>query len=170
MKHYLTEVVYDKKRYFMIWYSGDEDGFLLSDQRLLVFPSIEEANIFAQKEKITFETEESVYDFSDLIGLINNVQLPENCRVLIDAWNFFSDLSKTLNETFVGESDEEATIAIYDKLFRGCNLEILKSEEYHPVFDDKETCNCRAVFLNGLSILKKQLSLNGNAADSTVSD
>ena len=54
-KYYLTKIIYNGLTYFFIWYSNDEDGFLLFNQRLLVFSSVEEANIFADKEHIIFE-------------------------------------------------------------------------------------------------------------------
>ena len=43
-KYYLTKIIYNGLTYFLIWYSNDEDGFLLFDQQLLVFFSVEEAN------------------------------------------------------------------------------------------------------------------------------
>lgn len=36
-KYYLTKIIYNGLTYFLIWYSNDEDGFLLFDQQLLVF-------------------------------------------------------------------------------------------------------------------------------------
>lgn len=36
-KYYLTKIIYNGLTYFFIWYSNDEDGFLLFNQRLLVF-------------------------------------------------------------------------------------------------------------------------------------
>ena len=53
-KYYLTKIIYNGLTYFFIWYSNDEDGFLLFNQRLLVFSSVEEANIFADKEHYYF--------------------------------------------------------------------------------------------------------------------
>lgn len=124
-----------------------------------MFFNIEDANIFAEKEKISFE-KVVTYNLSDIIGLIGNVDSSENCRVLIDTWNFFSDLSKSLNEKYIGDLDDETMIDIYNKLFYGCNLKLLKNEEYHPIFDDIEVHTCSEIFLSGLSILKKQLKLN----------
>ena len=35
-KYYLTKIIYNGLTYFLIWYSNDEDGFLLFDQQMLV--------------------------------------------------------------------------------------------------------------------------------------
>ena len=34
-KYYLTKIIYNGLTYFLIWYSNDEDGFLLFDQQLI---------------------------------------------------------------------------------------------------------------------------------------
>ena len=125
-KYYLTKIIYNGLTYFLIWYSNDEDGFLLFDQQLLVFFSVEEANTFADKEHIIFEKGITVFDLSEIIELINNVEISQNCRILIDIWHFFSDLSKSLNEEFIGDYNDEEIIDIYNKLFYGSNLELLK--------------------------------------------
>ena len=61
-KYYLTKIIYNGLTYFLIWYSNDEDGFLLFNQRLLFFLSVEEANIFANKEQIIFEKGITVFE------------------------------------------------------------------------------------------------------------
>lgn len=160
MKYYLVKIIYKGINYFLIWYSGEEDGFLLFNQRLLYFPSVKEADIFADKEQILFETEISVFNLSNISELINNVESSQNCQILIDTWHFFSDLSKTLNEEFIGDFNEEETIDIYNKLFYGCNLKLLKNEEYHPSFNEDEKYKCSEIFQNGLLILNKHLNID----------
>ena len=52
-KYYLTKIIYNGLTYFFIWYSNDEDGFLLFNQRLLVFSSVEE-EIYLRIRNILF--------------------------------------------------------------------------------------------------------------------
>lgn len=158
VKYYLTKIIYNGLNYFLIWYSNDRDGFLLFNQRLLVFFSVEEANIFADKEHIIFEKDITVFNLSNIIELVNNIEISQNCRTLIDIWHFFSDLSKSLNEKFMGDVNEEETIDIYNKLFYGSNLKLLKNEEYHPSFNVDETYKCFEIFQSGLSIINKYLN------------
>ena len=144
-KYYLTKIIYNGLTYFFIWYSNDEDGFLLFNQRLLVFSSVEEANIFADKEHIIFEKGITVFYLSKITELI-------------DTWHLFSDLSKSLNEEFVGDYNDEEIVDIYNKLFYGSNLKLLKNEEYHPSFNVDEKNKCLEIFQSGLSILNKYLN------------
>lgn len=153
MKYYLVKIIYNDVNYYLIWYSGEEDGFLLFQQQLYIFSSVEEADKFADKEQICFETETAVYDLTNLIELINHIEASQNCRTLIDTWHFFSDLSKSLNEKFLGDVDEEEIIGIYNKLFHGSNIELLKQEEYHPSFNEDEEHKCSEIFQSGLSML-----------------
>ena len=167
-KYYLTKIIYNGLTYFLIWYSNDEDGFLLFDQQLLVFFSVEEANTFADKKHIIFEKGITVFDLSEIIELVNNVEISQNCRILIDIWHFFSDLSKSLNEEFIGDYNDEEIIDIYNKLFYGRASDgdclktvpflLLKNEEYHPSFNVDEKHKCWEIFESGLSILNKYLN------------
>ena len=157
-KYYLTKIIYNGLTYFLIWYSNDEDGFLLFNQRLLIFFSVEEANIFADKEHIIFEKGITVFNLSKIIELINNVEISQNSRILIDAWHLFSDLSKSLNKDFVGDYNDEEIIDIYNKLFYGSNLKLLKNKEYHPSFNVDEKHKCSEIFQSGLSILNQYLN------------
>ena len=157
-KYYLTKIIYNGLTYFFIWYSNDEDGFLLFNQRLLVFSSVEEANIFADKEHIIFEKGITVFYLSKITELIDNVEISQNCQSLIDTWHLFSDLSKSLNEEFVGDYNDEEIVDIYNKLFYGSNLKLLKNEEYHPSLNVDEKNKCLEIFQSGLSILNKYLN------------
>ncbi len=157
MKYYLIKAERIKKVNFIIWYTGDDDGFLSLDDRLLVFSNVEEANTFAQEKSISFEKEVVIFNFTDILELIYNIESPENCRILINAWNFFSDLSRTVNGKFIGDKNENIILDIYNKIIYGCNLEILKNDKFCPEFNDKETNICLEIFRSGLSMLDQQL-------------
>lgn len=156
--YYLIRVIYKRKSIFLIWYSDNEDGFLVSEQGLLMFTGIGEAKSFAKKREILLESEVTVYDFSNVIELIKGIDCSENCHILINIWNFFSDLAKSINERFIGDFDDGLTIDIYNKLFYGINLKALKKDdkEYHPVFNEEEIQRCISIYDNGLSILDRQ--------------
>lgn len=159
MKYYLVKIIHNDIDHYLIWYNGEEDGFLLFQQQLCVFCSVEKANEFADKEQIRFETETAVFDLTNLIELIKHTESSQNCRTLIDTWHFFSDLSKSRNEKFLGDVDEEEIIDIYKKLFYGSNIKPLKNEEYHPSLNEDEENKCSEIFQSGLSILNN-LGLN----------
>ena len=79
-------------------------------------------------------------------------------KIVKDTWHLFSDLSKSLNEEFVGDYNDEEIVDIYNKLFYGSNLKLLKNEEYHPSFNVDEKNKCLEIFQSGLSILNKYLN------------
>ena len=72
--------------------------------------------------------------------------------------NGFFKIEKKLNEEFIGDYNDEEIIDIYNKLFYGSNLELLKNEEYHPSFNVDEKHKCWEIFESGLSILNKYLN------------
>ena len=53
-KHYIVEVKYEERSSFLLWHV---DGFILSDNKLLVFKSLEEAKVYAGKETFLLMTE-----------------------------------------------------------------------------------------------------------------
>lgn len=157
VKYHLTKIKYDGVSFFLIWFNDEEDGFLLFESRLLTFFSKEEATAYANRERIFFEAGMTVFDLTNVLELINTVEISQSCRTLIDTWHFFSDLSKSVKESFMGDVDDEEIMDVYNKLIYGSNLRLLKNEEYHPCFNEKEVRKCSEVFCNGLSILKKHV-------------
>lgn len=158
-EHYLVRAVYKSRNSFLVWYSDDEDGVLLLDGSLLLFESIDEAMSFAEKQGFLLDINETEFDFTSIFELLKGIEVSENCSKLINIWNFFSDLARSLDKEFIGDSDEGLTMDIYNKLFYGINLGVLKNEEYHPTFDDEEEERCVSIFNDGLSILDKQFDV-----------
>lgn len=158
---YLTKLIYKNTNCFLIWYSDDQDGFLLFQQKLLMFQNYNDVKAFVKEQGICLEDEMAVIDLSKIDEYMNNTDLSENCRELINIWNFLGDLANSSGEDFIGDHEEGLVIDIYHKLFYGSNLEVLKNEEYHPILNDEEKQKCNEIFTNGLSMVDKQLALAG---------
>lgn len=156
-KYYLIKIIYKGEIIYVIWYEDEEDGFIVKEQKLVLFHSIEKAKSFSEKEKIFLEKEIVPYDFTKVIDTADHISNSEDCRILFNTWNFFSDLARTLNEKFIGDLDEKQILKIYDKLFYGCNLEVINEgkEKYSPCFDDDERKKIILILENGLSILDR---------------
>ena len=58
----------------------------------------------------------------------------------------------------IQDYNDEEIVDIYNKLFYGSNLKLLKNEEYHPSFNVDEKNKCLEIFQSGLSILNKYLN------------
>lgn len=159
--NYLTKIIYKDTNIYLIWYSDDKDGFLIYQNRLLMFHNIDDARIFVKEQKISLEEEMAIFDLSKIGELLNNIDLSENCRNLINIWNFFADLANSLNEDFVGNYEEKLILDIYYKLFYGSNLEMLRNEEYHPKLCDEEKQKCFEIFFSGLSLVDRLFAFAG---------
>ena len=141
----------------IVW-NGKRRSFLtVKEQKLVLFHSIEKAKSFSEKEKLFLEKEIVLYDFTKVIDMADHISNSEDCRILFNTWNFFSDLARTLNEKFIGDLDEKQILKIYDKLSYGCNLEVINEgkEKYSPCFDDDERKKIILILKNGLSILDR---------------
>jgi len=156
-QYFLIKVSYKNREAFLIWYCNNKEGVLLHKQRLLMFESVSEAKLFAEKKGISLDMEVAEYNLSAITELIDRVGLTESCNELLNAWNLFSDIANSLGEEFSGDSDEELTSDIYHMLFHGCNILSEAYGEFHPIFDDKEKERCLSVLNNGLAILDKQM-------------
>jgi hypothetical protein len=143
----------------LIWYTNDNDGVVLDEERLSLFTDRDGATSYAEKQEISLEADEYTYDLTNMPSLIAGIESPDNCRALIDAWHLFSDVAGSLSVPFLGDSNDGVIIDIYNKLFYGINMPILKNEVYRPDFDEEEAERCQAVFLSGFEIIDKQLEL-----------
>lgn len=124
-------------------------------QKLITFDSIEKAEFYSEKQGISLQSETARYDLTDVIALAGRIKTSEDCRMLLNAWHFFSDLAKTFGEEFLGDSNEQQILNLYHKLFYGCNLKAMNQgeEEYTPDFDEDERERLADILRSGLSIL-----------------
>ena len=137
--------------FFAIWVSTEtEDFFLKNEQTLLFFRSNKEIDDFCRLKNIEIVLE-TFFDF-DSIDYNNYDQL-------INLWNIISDLSKTLNLSFIGNNDE--MLSIYKKILCACNLPALNNtqEKYIPHFSKTEFDRIELVLLDMKDILEKVLLL-----------
>jgi hypothetical protein len=158
--YYLVKISYLTRELFLIWYSDDIDGFVVKENKIVSFNSSEDATSFAAKSKIELNesiTNYDIFDFTNIDNKITNTHVSENCRDLFDIWNLFGDIANSTNQNFIGNSDDEVTRAVYEKLFYGINLRVITKDmdEYHPKLDEEEREKCLAIFQNGLDILNQ---------------
>jgi hypothetical protein len=150
------------KTIFFIWYTGEEataDGFITAEHKIVVFNQMLSAENFAKNHMIQLEQDVTTYhivDIDNLVDKINNLHIAENCRLLLKTWNIVSDMAKSIGTKYIGDSDDELTRGIYEKLFYGSNLSVItqQMEQYHPTFDVEETELCVSIFKQGLDLLE----------------
>ncbi len=81
----------------------------------------------------------------------------DDCKMIIDLWNLYSDISSFLNIEYVGNLQDDLTIKVYDKLVYGSNIKLLKHDEYHPSFDNEEIHRLNNVLDDGYLIMVNQI-------------
>ena len=140
-KYYLIKIFYRNKNWFLIWYSDDVDGVVANGNRISIFENIDQVVGFAKDNGIVLEeglTILNIIDITNLTEKTRNVMLSYNCKELFDIWNILGDIAMSTNDKFIGNSDDEVTRDVYEKLFYGSNLRIINRdmEEYHPMFDE----------------------------------
>lgn len=121
-KHYIVEVKYEERSSFLLWHV---DGFILSDNKLLVFKSLEEARAYADKENILVDDRVDSFDYSMTAGLIAGIEDKDKCGLILNLWNLLSDLSQATGIPFEGDRDD--VLSLYEKLVFGSDLPMLKS-------------------------------------------
>lgn len=158
-KYYPVHIIFGDKNFHLIWYDNQEDGFMAESQKLITFDSIGETEAFCREHRILLESGTTRYDFTNVIAGADRIRDSEDCRTVLNAWNFFSDLAKTCGEGFLGDSDQGRILEIYHKLFHGCNLKAMNpgKEEYTPDFDEDERKELASVLRDGISILDKNM-------------
>jgi len=160
-KYYMLRFFYLNKNLFLIWYNDEEvDGFITNESKIIIFDNITDATNYAKENAIFLEqgiTTFNIVDIDNLSDKIKNVVVSENCHELFDIWNILGDMAKSTNTMFSGNSDDELTRNIYEKLFYGSNLKVIVQDmgEYHPIFDEEEMKVCISIFSNGLDMLNE---------------
>jgi hypothetical protein len=168
-RHYTCQLRLDGEMAFVVWYSGERDGFLRdAGGRLLTACTLEALAAAAQARGIGLEdAEPSIYDFDR----INTWCAAPNaagvdCQAFLDAWNLFDDLAGLhtgADNPYARLSRE--TAGCYDRLFWGNNLPTVTppGEQFEPVWSAEELIEIRRVLAAGLVLLATELPRRGAA-------
>lgn len=99
----------------------DTDTVLVIDQRIATAPTAAALAELAVRHGLDFEDTEA--DRLNLDGLEQLLELPaseEICTQLLNAWNLYGDIARSLGATLADDGEEAQQC--YDKLFYGNNL------------------------------------------------
>ena len=156
--YYLIKFQILQKEYYTFWYTDDMDGFLLDRKgKLKSLPTKEDAVAFAAKMGFLLDTKELL--ISSAILRKRNI----DCSLFLNYWNIFSDIAYSINCRFAGDSRDDVTSRIYEKLFYGCNILVSEDEEHYiPKWSKKEKRRIANIMKNGFAILATGLSADRN--------
>lgn len=146
-----------KAKLYCVWFSDDEnDGFLLDDSALSVFPSeslaLECLRSFPSYKK-TIRT--TTYDIDEIKRIVCRTS-PLNAHTILDFWNIVNDLAKSTQISYEGNTKDSLTNRVYDKLFYGNNLPEINTSDriYVPQFTREEYARLLTVLLDGITIVE----------------
>lgn len=158
-EYYPVKINLNRIIYYMLWFTGEDDGFISELSKPLLFSNFNDLDKYAKNINIKLESDLTVYNFEAITNWIENPKSPSKYELFLDSWNFFNDLSKSTDSPFKGNFDSGNTVDVYNKLFYGLNLPTLKKngEEFTPKWDEQEIEKLRDVLEDGISILLKYI-------------
>jgi hypothetical protein len=165
--HYLCRVRLNGAVVFVIWYSGERDGFVRDDVGRLRAACTPEVLTAAAGARDVFlvSSEPADYDFDRIRAWC---AAPDgsgiDCSAFLDTWNFLDDLAGLYDgaETPYARLSRGAA-ARYDKLFWGSNLPAVtpSGERFEPDWRADELAEVRLVLEAGLGLLESELRAAG---------
>jgi hypothetical protein len=144
--------------HFCLWYTDELDGFEVEDNRLIWFKQENNMKKFCYEKNISFSDEVISFDIEQLSAMIKYKPEEFDCKLILDMWNIFSDVSKSVNQHFIG--DDDMAYNIYSKIFYGNNLPAINTsgKKYIPLWNKEELETIYEILYQGISILESALA------------
>jgi len=159
MDYYIVKFIYLNKTYLCIWFTGDEDGFIADKGMLMLFSNEEEIVKYALAKSCTLNEQVTFVSVDKVIEWLMQADKFVDSKLLLEFWNIITDLSKSINENFYGNSNDDVINSLYGKLFYSNNLPAFKGdeEEFVAKWNQVEIGNLSKLVEDGIKILISQL-------------
>lgn len=159
MEYYMVEFIINQSSFYCIWFTGNTDGFITEKGRLKYFYDNSELKDYCNTMKINLQNSETRYDLDRISDKVFLDISEKDCCELIDCWNIFLDIARSVNEDFYGNKKELNDL--YSKLFYGCNLQIINTsnKKYIPEWSEEERTFIDNIMINGINIVKKSFNI-----------
>jgi len=158
---------------YCLWYSDDKDGFYKQDDAIVSFGKKSTLEEFVKKNGLILSEEEVPddnilnYDVDFFCNWLQENdacnETPEiACSKFLNLWNIVLDIAHTLDILFYGDEKEGLSIDVYNKLFYGCNLPVLRGagEIFIPQWDDEDIAELRKVITDCIKIINQYIFKN----------
>jgi hypothetical protein len=153
----------DSRDRYLIWFTSERDnsdGVVTSSDFMSIFNSKAELEKYAQINGfMPVDVSEPLLHNLDMIAKWLKMKKMKHARQvdcvhLLNAWNLFADVSKSVNGGF--DSNQERTQKIYSKLFWGNNLPTVTPEGrfYVPLWSGRELEIIHEVLKQGLLMFR----------------
>lgn len=166
----MVEFIINQSSFYCIWFTGNTDGFITEKGRLKYFYDNSELKDYCNTMKINLQNSETRYDLDRISDKVFLDISEKDCCELIDCWNIFSDIARSVNEDFYGNKKELNDL--YSKLFYGCNLQIINTsnKKYIPEWSEEERTFIDNIMINGINIVKKSFNIPIRRKRQKISD
>lgn len=165
--HYLCQVRLNEALVFVLWYSGERDGFVRDEDGRLLMSSTPEAltAVAGARDVSSVGCEPADYDFDRIRAWCSAPEASGiDCSAFLNAWNFFDDVAELSGGADTPQTRlSRGAAACYDKLFWGCNLPAVTPPGgwFEPDWRADELTEIRLVLEAGLKHFESELRAAG---------
>lgn len=145
---------------FLLWFTNGKDGVVTdSDGFVPSFATADEVCSFADCLDVGISDEAPI--LHDLDPVRNWLDDPRSdgvdCKAVLDAWNLFGDVARSVSRGAAFLKADEALGDVYDKLFRGNNIPVMtpEGETYKPVWTPAEVSELADLLQAGFELFRR---------------
>ena len=161
-KYYLCELLLDRRRLYVVWYSGAVDGLVrLKDGKIASFSDESEVRAFCREKSISLMLEPpEVYDFDKVAAWCDS---PASGSIeptaFLNAWNMLKDAHGPRLDALLHDMSSQRAGKIYDKLFFANNLPAItpRGASYEPIWSEGEIELLSRIYRFGLAELRADI-------------
>ena len=158
-KYYLCELLFDRRRLYVVWYSDEVDGLVrLKDGKIASFADERQARAFCRENGISIMLEPpAVYDFDKVAMWCDS---PASGSIeptaFLNAWNMLEDARGLRLDAHLPEISSQRAGKIYDKLFFANDLPAVtpRGASYEPIWSEGEIELLSRIYRVGLVELR----------------
>ena len=154
-QYYPIKINLETETFHIIWYSGDVDGVLCENNRVVWFSSFYNLSSYCKKHGLELEKDISVFDLQKPSNK-SNLKFNE----VLDFWNLIIDISSSVELPFSGTADSGIVIDLYNKLFYGSNPKAIAGDFSHfiPTLSEEEFRKLQEIIEDGIAVFKGSLA------------
>lgn len=159
-QYYPLEINFSDNSYFLLWYTDEEDGVEIEEEKIIWFRTLIELENYSLNNQIELNTTENriVYDFDKLENWAKSDIRKYNPVEILNAWNLFTDLSISLNKKYSGDIPEILRDRIFERLNDITiwnNTEARRQKLYNlENWNEEEIQKVKSILVEGLNIFK----------------
>lgn len=162
-EYYPVSIKYLQKELFLLWFSDDIDGVVVEKNKILIFASMQEILAYSKTKNIDIVIDAiTLYNFDKITLWLSKYKNEKIiCHEILNIWNFFTDISKSLNIKFIGNNKDKITNKIYNKLFWGSNLPSVtpKGKFYIPIWRKSKRKKLAKILTEAMLIFKNYIHI-----------